>query len=175
MWWSRTNSAVHTLLYKYVECNAMFLNSSNGIVDTQYCLPNERSLRDSKLFYIIRWHYTIWQRGAVGRTYWQLTFDMDQKPQCAWWPGGETTPATFRSYSYGKMTALRGKSGKFFSPLGQHKLPPRKSVTSIPSPCLLVEGNHERSCSLWWWAEKKELWIQRGEGGGETRNLREQQ
>ena len=70
------------------------------------------------------------------------------------------------------MTALRGKSGKFFSPLSQHKLPPGKSVTSIPSPCLLIEENRERSCTLWWWAEKKELWIQRG---GKTRNIWEQQ
>jgi hypothetical protein len=43
---------------------------------------------------------------------------------------------------------VAGKGGKFFSLLGQQKLPPGKSVTSIPSPSLLVEGNHERRCTL---------------------------
>jgi len=48
-----TNSTVHTLFCKYVDCNVQFLNSSNVIMDTQYHLPNERSLTGSELFYII--------------------------------------------------------------------------------------------------------------------------
>lgn len=78
IWWCGTNSNVNTPFYKYVECNVKFINPSNGILDTQYRLPNERSLTGYELFYIICWHYTNLAARSGKENFWQLTFDVDQ-------------------------------------------------------------------------------------------------
>ena len=114
VWWCGTYSTAHTLFYRYVECNAKFLNPSNGIVDTQYRLPNERSLTVSELFYIICWHYTIWQRGAVGRTSWQLTFDMDQNRSEPWGQEDRRHHRRSRTIVSGKLQRCGGKVSSSF-------------------------------------------------------------